>query len=198
MTHFINNNYNNIINMETFKENFNKLKIHKKLEKFNIIDNNLPTNLSILKPTLNNSEQELSIINLIHGQYVIVKLKSLSKIIVYRDLDGQFWEIAMKSDNTIIDIEPFNVNGYDGTNMSIYKNYKINELIESNNQNIHTCSIFNPNVFNCTKSFEYKMIIHAILNCSNKLPVCYQPYVKTEKLLKSIELFLKLIIINGK
>lgn len=206
------NNYNKIIDMKIFVENFNNIKMHKKLVKFDIVDIDcIQVDLPIFKPTLNVSEQILSTVNLECGQYVLIKLRKLSKIIVYRDLDGKFWEIVMKNDNTIIDIDPFKVNGYDGTNISINKNDKVSDMvdsliksIESINQNIPSSSNQTPTptpnltVFNCTKSSEYKMIIYAILNCTDKLPVCDQPYVKTDKLLESIKLFSKIINNNWK
>ena len=199
------NNHDNIIDMEIFVKNFNNIKMHKKLKMFNIINiNEYPIDLPILKPTLNISEQELSIDNLGCGHYVNVKSRILTKIIVYRDLDGRFWEIAMKNDNSIIDIEPFIVNGYDGiTRKNDKVSEMVDELIELNNKNIYSFSIFTPtvftqNVFNCINSPEYKMILYAILNCKNNFPVSNQQYVKNEELVESIKLFSKIINNNWK
>ncbi len=143
-------------------EQIKNLIVKKKLASFTLVDYtySLPP-CPILKPTLNSEEKYLIIKAISPGKLYVGKITLGYKIMAYMDDNNTMWEIATNSENKIIDVCICHHQFL--ANQTIPIEYKIFKSIEKITSSIDTTIVSCPNVYNNMESFEYKIILSAIL-----------------------------------
>ncbi len=165
--------------------------VKKKISGFTLVDytNSLPP-CPVLKPTLNSAEKYLIIKALSPGKLYLGKATSGYKILAYMDENNTVWEVATNTENKIIDVDICRHNL--PTGQAILIEYKIFKSIEKIFNSIDTTSISYPNVYNNMESFEYKMILSAILKSNLTTGKTYLEFVKKQTVIETIGIIQKI------
>ncbi len=165
--------------------------VKKKIAGFTLVDytNSLPP-CPILKPTLNSEEKYLIIKAISPGKLYMGKITSGYKILAYMDDNNTMWEIATNGENKILDVDICQHQFF--TNQTIPIEYKIFKSIEKITNSIDTTIVSYPNVYNNMESFEYKIILSAILRGYLTTGKTYLEFVEKQIVIETINIIQKI------